>query len=601
LIFDQSNDTDEQPLVMSRGLFAFYDWPRLSKYAVFFVEKSKNTYFVEKHAHLMKNKPHPISQFLKKIWTFRGKSLLQNFLDWTTMGLKLAGLVILFALVRYIFLELRKDNYAIQSFQVPKHLEESGLTGTVLAQKIMDEVAIIKNSTTIKSDSVKFDAALKPDIDMSVMGIGFSLETVFYYARRIMGKKERSVSGDLTHIGNEMELTLRFSDAPKIRVTNYEVNLPVEKRVKKLMGGAAEKILRWSDPYRLATFYYTKNRDEESLNVARMMLKKRPNDHKWAYLAWGNLLRKQKDYGGAVEKYKKAIEIDPNFIAPLRNVAWSYYSDKNYKKALPYFEKLVAMETEPDKLASIWEGAAACYFYQKNNKKTAEAYEKSIQTDPKNLDRYVNYAGFKLSVQKDTAGAMKLLDQAQKSVPESAETYMILATMTYLKKDMKKVLSLVNKALEMDPDNYVALQYAMSIEFYIKEYDQTTQTGRKILLLGSKDPKSQESIYYRQMAYNYMAMSAYSQSRYDTALVLINKGIAIDTNTASNYTTLAETYMLMKRREDFYRNVSKAVKKGFKYDPKIFENEVYKPLAKDARFLKITGLKAEVEKKKEGK
>jgi tetratricopeptide (TPR) repeat protein len=540
----------------------------------------------------MKDKPHPVAHFFKKIWNFRGKSLLQNFLDWTTMGLKLAGLVIFFALARYVFLELRKDNYAIQSFQVPKHLEESGLTGTVLAQKIMDEVSIIKNSTTIKSDSVKFDAALKPDIDMSVMGIGFSLETVFYYARRIMGKKERSVSGDLTHIGSEMELTLRFSDAPKIRVSNYEAHLPIEKRIKKLMGAAAEKVLRWSDPYRLAAFYIRKDRDDEALKVVRMMLKKRPNDRKWAYLAWGKILAKQKDNKGGLEKFKKALEIDPNFESPLRNTAWLYYADNNYKKALPYFKKLVSMEVEADELADTWEGIAACQYYLKDYKKTAEAYQMSIKAEPKNVYRYSNYAGFKLSTQKDTAGAMKLLDQAQKSVPESPETYMMLATMMYLRNDKEKVLSLVNKALEMDPDNFVALQYAISIEFLLKKYDQVINTGRRSLAVGNKTPKSRESIYYGQHAYNYMAMAAYQQSRYDSALVLIKKGIAMDTTNGTPYTTLAETYLLMNRREDFYRTISKAVKKGFKYVPQIFENEIYKPLANDPRFLKITGLKA---------
>ena len=73
---------------------------------------------------------------------------------------------------------------------------------------------------------------------------------------------------ELTTLANNMTLTLRFSDANKIEVHNYEDSLSLDKRVDKLLKEAAEKVLRWSDPYILAVYYYHQGRFDEAKQIA---------------------------------------------------------------------------------------------------------------------------------------------------------------------------------------------------------------------------------------------------------------------------------------------------------------------------------------------
>ncbi len=293
-----------------------------------------------------------------------------RFFDWMIIFAKLFGLVLILVLIRNISIEMRKDAYSIQTFHVPKHLEESGFNGLVLAQKIMDEVAAIKTDAgSIKNDSVKFDAALKPEMDLSVMGVGFSTQTIMYYAKQLLGKKDRTVSGELTTLAHDMTLTLRFSDANKIEVHNYTDSLSMDKRVDKLLKEAAEKVLRWSDPYILAVYYYHQGRFEEAMDCARTILKERPKEACWAYLAWGSILVRQQNLAGGIEKFEKALELKPNLEPALINLAWMYFQSAQYEKAITNFEKLLSIAKKGTTRSTALNGLAQSNLRLKKSKK----------------------------------------------------------------------------------------------------------------------------------------------------------------------------------------------------------------------------------------
>jgi hypothetical protein len=91
--------------------------------------------------------------------------------------------------------------------------------------------------------------------------------------------------------------------------------------------------------------------------------------------------------------------------------------------------------------------------------------------------------------------------------------------------------------------------------------------------------------------FNYMAMAHYGQFRYDSAIHYARYAVAVDTNVAYPYTTLAESYAFLGQKELFYRNVGKAVSKGFEYTAETVNQEPYIRFIDDPRFQKVAKYK----------
>lgn len=515
------------------------------------------------------------------------------FFDWMIILAKIFGLVLIVVLIRNINFEMRKDAYSIQTFHVPKHLEESGLNGLVLAQKIMDEVAAIKADVgDIKNDSVKFDAALKPEMDLSVMGVGFSTKTILYYAKQLLGKKDRTVSGELTNLAQDMTLTLRFSDANKIEVHNYTDSLAVDKRVDRLLKEAAEKVLRWSDPYILAVYYYHHSRFDEALDCARAILKERPKEAAWAYLAWGSILVRQQNINGGLEKYEKAVTLDSKLEPALSNLGMTYFHIGEYEKATKVLERLLTFAKVETIRSRTISTLAQCYVELKKFAKAEKAFEQVIKEFPKDIYNYGYYGNFKIKFKLDTAGALDLYRQGREQAPESAEGFLFLAGSLFYENRQDSALKMLYKVLEYDPNNVYALSQIVRTEFGKKNFEESLKMARKSISVFSKNKQeTQEAKYYLQLMYNSAAVSHYSQLRYDSAVYYAQYSIAVDTNTAYPYTSLAESYAFMGQKEKFYLYVRKAVSKGFKYTPETVNQEPYIHFIDDMRFRKAAKYK----------
>ncbi|AEE49613.1 tetratricopeptide repeat protein [Haliscomenobacter hydrossis] len=542
--------------------------------------------------------------YFSKFWKWLTKNLnsaqerklrmvFHRFFDWMIIFAKLLGLIFIIVLIRNISIEMRKDAYSIQTFHVPKNLEESGFNGLVLAQKIMDEVAAIKaDAGSIKNDSVKFDAAIKPEMDLSVLGVGFSTQTILYYAKQLLGKKDRTVSGELTALANDITLTLRFSDANKIEVKNGADSLSLDKRIDLVLKAAAEKVLKWSDPYILAVYYYHQNRFDEAMECARFILRERPKEASWAYLAWGSILVRQQNQQGGIEKFEKSLELNPNLEPALVNLAWAYFRNGHFEKAILKFEKLLSVAKLGATRSTALNGLAQSNLRLKHLDKAERAFQQGIKEFPQDLYFYGNYGDFKIRYKRDTFGALELYRQARAQAPETAAGYLFQSASLFYENRRDSAVTMLYKALEYDPNNLDALRQIIQIEFRKGNFEQALRIARRLNgILAQNNAGNQDRLYNLQSNYNIMAMAHYSQLRYDSSVYYAKTAIAIDTNIAYPYTSLGEAYAFMGQKEKFYQLVAKAVQKGFEYTPETLEQEPYVRFVNDPKFQKAARYK----------
>lgn len=480
--------------------------------------------------------------------------------DWVSSIFTILGRLFIGALVVAVFVMLYKglsnDAYLIQAFQVPGDFEDKGYNGVVLSRKVQDRVVSLKTYIgSSKEDEFAFEADLEPDLEVGVMGFGLSLNTVTYHLKSLLGRKNKIITGELTDLNNKMELTVRMSGyGTENHVIEYEED--ADEALDYLLEEAAKTILNNTDPYRLAVYHYRKKEFQKALQIIVKLLEKK-EDTEWAYLAWGNLYNNQGKRDEAIEKWKKALEVNPSFDKPLSGLAWACVYKREYGEAMIYFEKMIEKDADS---WSGWNGLANCYKWLGNKEKAIAAYDKTIEIMPDKMWGYANKASYLWEELKDTMGGVYLYQKGAEIVPDGIEKYMSLAGAYMAMGKQEEMMASINKVLEIDPNNPMANKSLINIFYRQKKYAEALNYLAAIRTI--PDDARGDSRYQKQYGLNTLAMCSYFLNDYKQAEILAKESIAVDSNNGLPYTTLAETYSLMGKDELFYKNLEAAFKRG---------------------------------------
>ena len=457
----------------------------------------------------------------------------------------------------------KEEGYSVKPFQVPKKYEDAGYNGQVVAFMIQDEVAALKtkaNSQRRDSLAQGLNVDLRQDLNLEVMGVGLSATSMIYHLRELMGKENFSISGNITDLDDVITLNIRMTNyAPAEFKVPYELGKDREA-FEEVIKKAGLYLLRNTDPYRLSIVYRIEGENEKSYEVIRHMIKNRPQDKKWAYHLWGAMKVKEGKKEAGYNYWKKAIDLDPSFIMPMRALAWSLWGDRDYTEALKYFE--MGLQTDP-KEKSLDTGAAFCYRQFGDLNKAESHFLAHIRKFPDDLYSYGNYAHFLVNYKKDTVAATSLWQQASENIPESGDYFITLAAFHTMREEEEEALKFIEAALDLQPENLSALSQYSRHYFEKKEFAKAEEYTRRSIKVIIKN--RYESGMLLGM-YNYLAMTEYEQAHYDSALVHANMAIDLNPRIAFPYSTLAETYILMGDIESFYKAIEQAIFRGFEIE-----------------------------------
>lgn len=222
--------------------------------------------------------------------------------------------VALVALVFAFIRELRQETVLLETFAAPKELVEQGYTSTVIAEKMLDEIRVINNA----SASVKTRRALEygeslPDIQIARSGL--SMKSIVRYARRLLDLPDPSIGGEVVRRGTALQMTVRSRDRDRMQVVEVTRG---DGDIEALLLDAGRAIIRATDPYTLASYFYTRESDAgsetfpETLAAVDYVLTHSPeSDDAWALNLRGNVRRDQGRNEEAVADYRAAIARDP--------------------------------------------------------------------------------------------------------------------------------------------------------------------------------------------------------------------------------------------------------------------------------------------------
>lgn len=493
--------------------------------------------------------------------------------------MKLGTLALVIILIIWLWRSIHNEGYVIEPFNVPKHLMESGYDGVVVARKIQDAVVNLKEEArSVKTDSLNLLGNEAVDMDIAVLSIGISLRSLTQRLRELLGRKNYFIRGEITHLDSTYQLTLRMTDVEPLVYQVPVKNNQQGAAVQQLLRFGGEGILLNTDPYRLALICYKSKRYKDAMKAIRLILKNRPDEAHWAYLAWGNILKQQENIEGAIIKYEKAIKIKPNFESAWINLAWAYNGEDRKEEGIAAMYN--ALASSPNNIERLQNTA---WFLHANEQYEAadSLFKKMTELEPNNAFAWMTWADSKFN-RKEVEEAIRLVEKSKAYIGESSEGSLIMAFSSFIQQDTVEAIRHAQTAMDLNPAYSAAVSSLMSGHYIMDNHDEIIKIGYQA------DWENMKSdLYQKQRAMNLWAMSHNMKGKHDTAKKIVKDCIELNKNLGMPYSTLAETFAFQGQVDSFYYYLQVAFEKGL--EPRWLDKDVapYKQFLEDARFLAL--------------
>jgi tetratricopeptide (TPR) repeat protein len=232
----------------------------------------------------------------------------------TRFALEIAvGLVILLivcGLGTMVWSATQDRDLVVDAFSVPQDVAQSGLTGTVLAGRVLDKLGTMEaNTFSLAQGTGSNRSDIGDQVRVEIPETGISIGELDRYLRQWLGH-ETHVSGDLVHTPKGLALTVRYGDAPGATEEGDASDLD------GLIEKAAEHIYASARPLRFAEYLGRSNRHAEAEAIIIPLAASGSAEQRaLAYISWSDFSFDDGDLYSGLEKADLATRIDPSNAA----------------------------------------------------------------------------------------------------------------------------------------------------------------------------------------------------------------------------------------------------------------------------------------------
>lgn len=232
-----------------------------------------------------------------------------------------------------------------------------------------------------------------------------------------------------------------------------------------------------------------------------------PMEDARAYLDFGAIAGRAREFNQAKQYLEKAIQINPDSAA-----AYTYLggvlieSDRNYDSAMTFLSKAIEMEPVND-VAHDYMGTAL--FNQGRYPEAAKQFQTAVGINPSNKEAqgHLALANERTLQANDTTytalavtaarsgkfdEAKRFLEQALKINPRNATAYVFMGgVIMESQRDYTSAMTFLAKAVELEPSNDVAHDYMGSALFNLKRYEEALRYFQQAIALNPSNEEAQ--------------------------------------------------------------------------------------------------------------
>ena len=246
------------------------------------------------------------------------------------------------ALITILYRQLSSSAIIVEPIRVPGALEKSGYTPEITAQRLMDSMFLIQQQASTQKEG----APVAPEwqrFDMEVPGSGITIGTLGNVLRESMGIREQKITGEIISSDSGLQLRLRLLGTMQFK--DSDSHEPHE--VDTLLKASAEQAVQLIDPFMYASYLYAHGKTNELTKALAYCFDHCSDENKaWAHNLSGVQLAINKDWDGAIEAYKRALELKEGFAIAYHNWGNALREQGKYTMASKKFQRAGKLDSD---------------------------------------------------------------------------------------------------------------------------------------------------------------------------------------------------------------------------------------------------------------
>jgi tetratricopeptide (TPR) repeat protein len=260
--------------------------------------------------HLHEQREVVLSRLLLGRWKDRVSLALQAMT--AVVGLAAAGAIGLMAWQAH-----QDHGLVVAPFSVPPDFAQRGLTGQVVASRVLDHLAELQAQTVSFRPPSTYADDWGDDIKVEIPETGVSIGELNRYLREWLGGETR-VTGEVVRTASGVQLTARAGEEAGTTVQGPETDIDA------LIGQSAEALYRQTQPYRYAVYLASRGRREDAIAAYAALAGAGPKeDRAWAYAGWASILQSEGRHYDAIRMARASIALNPNLEPPYQTLGVS--------------------------------------------------------------------------------------------------------------------------------------------------------------------------------------------------------------------------------------------------------------------------------------
>jgi tetratricopeptide (TPR) repeat protein len=234
----------------------------------------------------------------------------RRFTDYTKAVFEIAvGLVVVLVvcgLGTMVWSASRDRDIVFDAFSVPPDVAQTGMTGTVLANRLLDRFGRMQAEPGVTETAASGRRDGGEETRVEIPDTGISLGELARYLRAWLGQ-EVHVTGDLVRADKGFALTVRYGSQPGVTTQGTPDDLD------SLIQISAEHVFSAARPYRFVDYLVHKQRYAEASRLIPPLAARGTSEERaLAYAAWAETEFYSGDMPGALEKGREAVRLNPD-------------------------------------------------------------------------------------------------------------------------------------------------------------------------------------------------------------------------------------------------------------------------------------------------
>jgi Tfp pilus assembly protein PilF len=264
--------------------------------------------FLEKQGHLVDLQAEVLArEEVLRHWSLR----VHHVSDVLKLAFEFAVAVIVLAVAAFIgttvWSAAHDDGLVIEAFSTPPDLAARGLTGEVVAGRMLDKLSALQAETSSLRAPTSYENNWGKDIKVEIPETGVSIGEFNLYLHQWLGHQTH-ITGDVIHGGSGIIVTARAGSDSGQSFSGPESNLDA------LLQQAAEAVYKRTQPYRYAVFLFEHGKLKEAITVFSEIARTgSPIEQAWANVGWSNALGLDNRVAESAQKARIAVTLNPQF------------------------------------------------------------------------------------------------------------------------------------------------------------------------------------------------------------------------------------------------------------------------------------------------